>query len=122
MKSHARKTATEVEYRRVFTRLDKNMDGVGGLKIQKMIYARTVLGSDLTMSWLKYCLPRSPRHLIRFQEARFRLTNKAQVDQVVKAVAIRADLPLLVAEARVCMWYPQTTTFERCIQGHGCEG
>jgi hypothetical protein len=39
------------------------------------------------MHWLKYSLPGSPRHLTWFQEAGFTtLTNKAQVDQLVKVV------------------------------------
>jgi hypothetical protein len=102
MKGAARRPVTEVEYRRTLASLDKNMDGVGALKIQKMIYVRTAIGGDLSMNWLKYCLPGSPRHLTRFQEAGFLLSSKAQVDQVVKAVAIRASLPLPVAEECVC--------------------
>ncbi len=102
MKSLVRKPVTELDYRRTLSRLDKSMEGVGCLKIQKMIYVRTVMGGDLSMSWLNYCLPGSPRHLARFQEAGFSLSNKAQVDQVVKAVAARANLPLPVAEECVC--------------------
>ena len=102
MNAAARRNVTEVDYRKTLSRLEKEMDRVGCLKIQKMIYARTVLGNDMSMGWINFCLPGSPRHMSRLQEAGYALTNKNQVDQVTKAVAARANLPLPVAEESVC--------------------
>jgi hypothetical protein len=50
------------------TMLDKSMEGMGDLKIHKMIYIWVVVGDHLSMEWIhSYCLPVSLQHFARLQ-------------------------------------------------------
>jgi hypothetical protein len=78
------------------------MEGAGDLKLQKMIYVRVVVSDDLSMDWINYCLPGSQKHFARLQKDGYKLTDRNQVPQVIKALAARSKIPLPVAEESVC--------------------
>jgi hypothetical protein len=102
MSSFARQAVTDVVYKNTLRSLDKLMEGVSDLKIQKMIYVCAVLGGHLSLDWINHCLPGSARHLARFKKQDFPLTTQNQVGQVVKVIASQHGLPLPVAEELVC--------------------
>jgi hypothetical protein len=118
-KAVAKRTVTDVEYRRMLTRLDKSMEGAGELKIQKMIYVRVVVGNDLSIEWINYCLPGSQKHFTRFQKDGYKLTDKTQVPQVIKDIAACAKiLSLPVAEEAVCSNLKPGINTELAVRGH----
>jgi hypothetical protein len=87
MNSFSRQAVTEVVYKNTLRMLDKLIEGASDLKIQKMIYACTVLGGHLFLKWINHCHPGSPCHLARFKKQDFGLTTQNQVGQVVKVIA-----------------------------------
>ena len=86
MSSFARQAVTDVVYKNTLRSLDKLMEGVSDLKIQKMIYGCAVLGGHLSLDWINHCLPGSARHLARIKKQDFPLTTQNQVGQVVKVI------------------------------------
>jgi hypothetical protein len=98
----AKMQVTDALYKKTIQTLDKQMEGVSDLKIQKMIYVCAVVGGQLQAGWIDHCRPGSPRHLARFKKQDFALTTQNQVGQVVKVIAQRHGLPLPVAEESVC--------------------